>query len=329
MIERFAFSSDGLPQDQAFDLYRRLYSGGADVARAPGPFRADMTAWRLDRLIVFDRRLSGVTHQRLAPRVQSTGFSHFTVTLVIAGELVGTANSGFERVGPGQIVLQDMRRPAQHHVASVHQITVSVARDLIEAAAGSANGLHGRIVEVSEAGLLADYMTSLTRRAADLPMGASSAVSRAFVDLLSLALMTTGGGGRAGSAREEFARREAIQRFIEQNLSDPDLDAATIVAGTGVSRTVLYRAMAAHGGVARFIATQRIARVRTRLDSDPTVTLAELADLYCLSSASRLSKRFKETFDVSPSDYRRLIADPDRATEALKQRWAAWMVEIR
>ncbi len=329
MIERFAFSSRGLPQDQAFDLYRRLYSGGADVARTAGPFQADMKAWRLDRLIVFDRHLTGVSHQRLAPRVQSNGFSHFTVTLVIAGELAGTTTSGFDRVGPGQIVLQDMRRPARHDIASVHQVTISVARDLIEAAAGSANGLHGRIVEGSEGGLLADYMTSLTRRAPNLPLGASSAVSRAFVDLLSLAVMPTGGGGRAGSAREDFTRREAIQRFIEQNLSDPALDAASIVAGTGVSRTVLYRTMAPHGGVARFVATQRIARVRARLDAEADVTLADLAETYCLSSASRLSKRFRETFDLSPSDYRRLIADPDRATEALKQRWAAWMVEIR
>jgi len=269
------------------------------------------------------------SHQRLAPRVQSTGFSHFTVTLVIAGELIGTTTSGFERVGPGQIVLQDMRRPAQHHVASAHQITVSVARDLIEAAAGSANGLHGRVVPAAEAGILSDYMISLTRRASSLPKGASSAVSRAFVDLLSLALITTGAGSRAGTAREDFTRREAIQRFIEQNLSDPALDAAAIIAGTGVSRTVLYRAMAPHGGVARFIGTQRIARVRSRLDIDNETSLAELAEQYCLSSASRLSKRFKETFDVSPSDYRRLIADPDRAVEALKQRWAAWMVEIR
>jgi AraC-binding-like domain len=165
MIESFTFSSQGLAEDQAFDLYRRLYSGGANVARGPGQFQAELKAWRLDRLIVFDRLLGGVSHERPAPRVENDGFSHFTVTLVIDGELVGTSASGFDRVGPGQIVLQDMRRPARHHVATVHLVTVSVARDLIEAAAGSANGLHGRFVEPAHGGLLADYMKSLTRRA--------------------------------------------------------------------------------------------------------------------------------------------------------------------
>ncbi len=330
MIESFAFSSRGLPEDQAFDLYRRLYSGGVNARREPGPFFAELTTWRLDRLIVFDRVLSGVSHDRPAPRVQNDAFSHFTVSLVVDGELAGDAASGFDRVRPGEIVLQDMRRPAQNLIASVHQVTISVARDLIEAAAGSANGLHGRIVEAERCGLLADYMTSLTRWASSLGGDAISGVSRAFVDLLSLALMPTGGGGRAGVAREEFSRREAIQRFIEHHLETPGLDTAMIVAETGVSRTTLYRLMDPHGGVARFIANRRIARVRAVLDaSGPDVTLTDLADRYCLSSASRLSKKFRENFGLSPSDYRRVIADPDQAVEALKQRLAAWMVEVR
>lgn len=329
MIETFRFSSDGLPEAEAFDRYRLLYSGGANVARTPGRFRAELKSWRLDRLILFERTMAGVSHERPAPRVQTDGFSHFTITLVRDGELFGSAASGFERIGPGQIVLQDMRRPTRTHVVSAQILTLSLSRDLVEAAAGTSNGLHGRVVETTGAGLLADYLGSLARHAPGLGIDASPALSRAFVDLLSLALMPTGGGRAAAAAREDFARREAVQRFIQQTLPDTDLGTAAIVSGTGVSRTALYRIMAAHGGVARFIARQRIARVRARLDADADATLADLADRYGLSSASRLSRRFRDTFGLSPSDYRRLIADPDRATEALKQRWAAWMVEIR
>lgn len=329
MVESFAFTSAGLSEAEAFARYRELYSGGADVSREDGPLVAEVRSWRLDRVLLFDRKMAGVTHARPVPRVREDGFSHFTVQFVRAGRLEGSAAAGFDSAGPGQIVLQDTRRPTRTRSHDLHLMTASVARDLIEAAAGSANGLHGRVIQTEEGGLLGDYMRSLAERAGDLAPNSIGAVSRAFVDLLSLAISPTGGGGKVASARVDFMRREVVQRFIEHHLANPELDTAMIVAETGISRTGLYRLVDPHGGVARFIASRRIARVRALLEDDaPGPTIAELADRFAFSSASRLSRKFNEVFGLTPTAYRQLVHDPDRSLDALRQRWAAWMVEV-
>ena len=330
MVESFAFTSKGLSEAEAFARYRALYSGGADVRREDGPLVAEVRSWRLDRVILFDRKMAGVTHARPAPRVREDGFSHFTVQFVRAGRFEGSPSAGFDSAGPGQIVLQDMRRPTLTRSHDLRLMTASVARDLIEAAAGSANGLHGRVIEPEEGGLLGDYMQSLADRADGLQPNAIGAVSRAFVDLMSLAINPSSGGGKVALARVDFMRREVVQRFVEHQLENPELGAALIVAETGVSRAALYRLMDPHGGVAKFIASRRIAQVRAMLEQpEPSHTIVELADRFSFSSASRLSRKFSEDFGLTPSAYRKLVHDPDQSVDALRQRWAAWMVEVR
>jgi AraC-like DNA-binding protein len=329
MVESFVFSGRDLDEAQAFRLYQTLYSGGADVKRIDGPLVTEVRSWRLDRILMFDRIIGGVSHSRPAPRVRDDGFSHFTVSLVREGLLEGSRVSGFDRAEPGQIVLQDMRRPTQTTSSYVSLLTASVARDLIEAAAGSSVGLHGRVLGHREAGLLADYMLSLAARASALNADAGTSVSRVFVELLSLALNPTTGASRTAMAREDFSRRETLQRYIDGRLEDPQLSAATVVAATGISRATLYRVMEPHGGVARFIGARRIARVRALLDGPGEPTLAELADRFAFSSPSRLTRKFTEVLGLSPTAYRRMVRDPDQAIDALRQRWAAWMIEIR
>lgn len=330
MVETFAFSGRGMDEAEAFRRYQALYSGGADVRRLEGPLLVEVRSWRLDRILLFDRRLAGVGHSRPEPRVREDRFSHFTVNLVREGVLEGSRASGFERAEPGQIVLQDTRRATHTSNRAVHMLSTSIARDLVEAATGNAAGLHGRVLTAREGGLLADYMTSLIDRAPGLNGEAGSPLSRVFVELLSLALNPTTGGSRTAKAREDFARREAVQRFIDDRLEQPDLSARAIIDETGVSRATLYRVMEPHGGVARFIAGRRIARVRALLDDAVADrTLAELADRFAFSSPSRLTKKFTEVLGLSPTAYRRMVRDPDQSVEALRQRWAAWMIEVR
>lgn len=133
-----------------FVRYSDLYSQGANVSRLGSRFSADVRSWRLDRLILFDRRLTGVIHERPTPRLKGDGFSHFTLTLVKDGRLTGSEASGFDQAQVGQIVVQDMRRPTQTVIEQGRIITLSVARDLIQAAVGSTVTLHGRVIPAHE-----------------------------------------------------------------------------------------------------------------------------------------------------------------------------------
>lgn len=66
MIEQFSFSSDGPDPVAKFEEYARLYSNGSDESPSGEPFHAQVRAWKLDRFLIFDRRLNGVVHERSA-----------------------------------------------------------------------------------------------------------------------------------------------------------------------------------------------------------------------------------------------------------------------
>jgi AraC-like DNA-binding protein len=330
VIERFNFSTRGLAPADAIAAYRDLYEPGADVLAGDDALVADVTAHRLDRIILFDRHLTAVGHARPAQRVASNGFSHFVAHMVVTGLLVGSDASGFGQAHAGDIVLQDLRKQSRTAIPEGRLITVSVARDLIEAAAGTANGLHGRVFNGDQAGLLGDYLISLSRHADTLEHDALPAVSRTFVDLLSLAIGPTGGGATAARRRTEFDRREAVQRVIQRGLENPALGAASIAAETGVSRATLYRLLAPHGGVESFIESRRLSAVRTLLDRpDDASPIADLAARFAFRSEADLRARFRDRFGVTPAAYRRMVDDPARSLETIKRRWASWMIEVR
>jgi AraC-like DNA-binding protein len=330
LIESFSFSTRGATPENALADYRDLYSDGADVVGDASSFAAAVTAYRLDRLILFSRRLTGVGHNRTAQRVTGTGFSHFTLHLVLEGAMTGSPASGFEVARPGEMVLQDLRQQTSTAIAHGRLITVSVARDLVEAAAGTSNGLHGKMIRSDKAGLLADYLQSLATRASALDHDVLPTLSRTFVELLGVAVGPHAAGATASHRREEFNRREAVQRAIEARLEDPGLNAREIVVETGISRATLYRLLQPYGGVDSFLTGRRLAAVRTTLERpDDTNSFAALAEKFVFRSEKDLAAAFRNRFGLSLPAYRRMVDDPAQAVALMKRRWASWMVEVR
>ena len=124
-----------------------------------------------------------------------------------------------------------------------------------------------------------------------------------------------------------------MRRHIEVHLTDPELSAETISAGTGISRATLYRIFAADEGVARVVIQRRLLSLRAHLDSlSDQRTLGQLSDLCGFRNESHMSRQFRETYGQSPGEYRALVREtqsPAQETALAKERWSAWMTELR
>lgn len=329
MNDRFRFSSSALSEGDAFERYRDLYAAGSDVSRGEGDFRAEVRAWRLDRILLFDRRLSGVVHSR-QDRVETDGFDHLVITLVRDGALLIRGADGVEATaGPGEVVLFDTRQPWRSATEAAHLITVSISRDVAEAALGPAAAQHGVILGPPANHMLADYMTSLVGRAAELPTDSLPALCRAFMDILSSSMpgsMTATGERR----RLDFLRYEAVDRYLSDHLSERKLSAHTIGVATGISRSSLYRLFEKYGGVARYIQRRRLDALRDVLDSGDPTPLPELAKAFGFADEAHMSRLFSEAYGSPPGAYRRQsLAAPSADDPALaRRRWAGWMIEL-
>lgn len=336
MIEGFRFSSDARPEATAFPDYVALYSHGADVTRGRGRFAAEIEAWRLDGVLLFDRRVTGVVHSR-RERSRTDGFDHMVLHLVLGGRVIGSPESGFEHALAGEIYVADTCRSSSTEFVEAHVVTASVDRGLIEAGLGTSGGLHGKILRPPHNGILADFLVSLTRRANGLAASALPPLSRAFVDILA---SVDGFGSRASSdsRRQAFVRRELVERHIANHLGDRSLSVETISSGTGISRSTLYRLFDRPGGIARLIQRRRLDTLRTALDAkgqwgggnEPVdETLADLVVRLGFSGEGQARRVFQEAFGLSPKEYLTAQAALDPVgTKASHRRWIGWMTEV-
>jgi len=305
MTEILAFDSVGLVADVAFERYRRLYASEAEVEKASSQFFARVRSWRLDRSTLSVCEYGGIRHVRNKHGARN-GLDHFVLHHVVSGELRAGASGRTARIGPGQTLILDARAPMEAGSANVRVITMSVTREAMLAATGSARDLHGYCIDCREGALLSSLLRELVEQIPYLAAGAHGAVLRTLVDLLSVALHPTGATVRSDAFRLEHARREAARHVIEVNAGSLDFSVQDVMKATGLSRTGLYRLFEHSGGVVRYIQQCRLQRLRAQLDDRAFDghPLADLAPVLGFSSESHAGRLFKQMFGVSPGAYR-------------------------
>lgn len=320
-----SFDSDAYANDEeSFEAYRKLYAVGSDVSLGERPFRARVRAGQLDNLILYDRRLDGVIHDR-SERAGRDDFDHFAVHLILSGALAGSSGSGFDSAAAGDLVLADARRASRTEAVDLHLLTISVPRSEIVSMAGPPSWLHGRIQAPSTFPVLADLVQSVMRHGVDAPKGNQAALRRALMETLS-GIIAEAGAARGRFVQADLDEREAVIGYITANLDNRDLNASVIAVGIGSSRSSIYRALRPLGGVAEVIMARRLAGVREALETGSTEPLSVLAARFGFTDESHLNRRFAQAFGQPAGAFRHLIATEadDRDARRLK----SWITNL-
>ncbi|MGE7417425.1 helix-turn-helix domain-containing protein [Methylobacterium tarhaniae] len=299
----------GATDEAAFEAYRALYSGGTDVDRAPGILRTEVVAYRLPRMLLFDRRLAGVSHARGPRRVARDGFDHITVHLVLSGSLMLEVPEAKRRVEAGTLALFDLTRPQRTWTEGARIVTAAIARDRLDAATLDGLDLHGLVLGPGEAGLVIDFARSLAAHAGALTPELAAVATDSLCLMLGATLASL--RDRTLRAAAPIAAGRAHARaiaYIERHLGDQALTTAAIAAGAGVSRSALYRLFEPAGGVARYVQQQRVTRLRRALSrADDDRTIDELALATGFASPSHAGRQFRTAFGMPPGEYRRSL----------------------
>lgn len=324
MTDGVRFDSTTLAANERFEAYHTLYANGADVVRDGGRFRVRMAGRRLDRSLIYDRRLGGVGHRRDEARVRRDAMEHLTLTLVVSGEFHADAGGGFARIAPGEVLLLDMTRPMRNRAVAAHVVTMSMARERVGELVRDPRALHGRTLPVERAALLGDHLRALTRHGTASGAAAIS-IGRAAIDLLGGALAEEGDRG----ARNLAARADPIRAFIEEHLFAPAFGPEAVLRQFAMSRATLYRAFEPYGGLAAYVRRRRIEALGERLgDRHEMRSLAELAWQLGFSTEARQSEAFLARYGIRPGAYRR-AAQHEAAVARATRRMREWQSEIR
>lgn len=109
-----------------------------------------------------------------------------------------------------------------------------------------------------------------------------------------------------GSGLSQRDRLSQLLRFIESNLSDPELSVKTIAADLFISTRSLQNLTSSAGfSIASWIRTRRLEMCRVELVESPERTVSDIAVSWGFSGgSSHFTQTFKGAYGVTPSQYR-------------------------
>lgn len=290
-----------------FGLYHDMIkSSGATAFRTGNKFEVTVVAHRFGRLSLFDRQILGARHRRDHTHIQKDGFDHYYIQALRSGIMMSGRIGEGQHLMPGDAILFDATQPMESIVDNADFVTAIFPRDLVEAAAPDARYLHGRILPRGEAGLLGELILSMARNAPSFsePLAAGS---------IQLIVKTIGEiqevpnnkyDDKFGQDALDLSRRLKAEIFIQNNLG-ADLSADFVARSIGVSRSSLYRAMYAAGGVQTVVTHRRAARLRSLiLQPGKRLSIAHSSEEAGFASISHGSRVFKRIYGQSPDHLR-------------------------
>lgn len=326
LVPRLTFTTEDAPAGRAHEYYAGLVAVGFDVSDAGPDFSAEVTTFRLGKVIAHVSRVGSQTIRRSAERIATDGLAHLTFQLQFEGSIAGDFDGVEAFAGPGEVIVADLSRPMVLRTSAVSVISIGMMKPGTGHLAQLGRAWHGAVLNGDAGAILADYLTSLARNLPTMHAAAAEGAALALVELLAAALNGAAGGAVRNS------RSDRVRDYIESHLSE-DLTPARIAAAAGFSRAALYRLFRGSGGVSQVIWRRRLARARQSLvDPSETRGVAEIAAAWGFSSEAHFSRAFRRQFGHTPTQARRGAAPVAHSTPTLAPEtaplFATWVRDL-
>nr|WSY53554.1 helix-turn-helix domain-containing protein [Streptomyces sp. NBC_00886] len=236
---------------------------------------------------------------------------HVKVSLQLTGHCVLTQGDHQAELKPGELAVYDTRRP---YALDTDRPGRSLALMFPRAMLRLPERELARVTAISVScrdGLgtvVRPFLYGLARQVDELESLGTPRLADNVADLVGTLLADHTGADRTpghDDGREVLTQR--ILSYMEQWLSDPELDPDRIAAVHHISRRYLYKLLAEHGyTVSGWIREQRLARCRRDL-ADPTLShlpVGAIGSRWGFPGPAHFSHAFKTAYGVSPSEAR-------------------------
>lgn len=225
------------------------------------------------------------------------------------------------RLGPGDMVLMEPRRPAFVEVSCpTRSLLIRVPRWELQDRLGAVSAFTSRMISQESAlgALASGFLALIPDRIGGLDRVSGEKIAQQALDLVALAFSAEAAGRPVALSTSRRATLLRIKQIIENRLCDPGLRPATVAKAAGISVRYANALLAVEDtSLERFIVIRRLERCR-RLLEDPAQapsTVGEIAFACGFSDLSHFSRRFKARFGVSPRECRGRLATDEQRTQ--------------
>jgi AraC-like DNA-binding protein len=302
MPQAVSFSTAGLPEAQRIERWEDHNAAALIGLRCQmlGDSSLEATEVNLQLERMHLARVRGNPHvvERPAELIRSQPSDSIALYLTLVGEAFFYHSDGLLTLRPGQALICDADRPfIRGFAGGLEELAIKLPRPLYRELTGQSE-LKAPVVRDFAGGDLATRTLARLAGRALRPHGGQPVDELTVLDLLVTVL-----GGRPREATPVHLAN--ARAFIEEHLTDPNLSAARVAAGIGISERHLSRAFAAAGpSVPQFVLGRRLDRARALLTAEPGTPVTEVAARCGFGTASRFSQAFLSRFGVRPSDVR-------------------------
>ena len=313
LVKCITQSTEGIAARERWDFWKdtTLAAVNAKASGDQGAFGARRTVSQTAFGTLIETTSEPLSMYRPKSKIARDGIDHACLVVALAGSgVIDQVNRPEDVLRAGDLILYDLGRP--YTAASIepyHEMRLYVPRDVFAMRIGRIESFSGFRLR-GGSGLvdlfttyLANYSASLphlSERHADIGM---DGVIHLLSGLVKTSLEVSNDEGADWS---HDSLRNLALRHIEMLLGDTRLDVAMLTRAVGVSRSRLYNAFAAYGGVASAIRDARLDRARLRLTAplQGHRTLEEIAHLCGFLEYATFTRAYRRRFGMSPNHAR-------------------------
>ena len=126
-----------------------------------------------------------------------------------------------------------------------------------------------------------------------------------MLELLGLALDEIGDASASNLSAVRAAHISRVEKFIRENLKNPDLSPDLIAENCGISKRYLHDLFKdVNGTVSQRIRDHRLIAARDRLAAAPGLPISEVSYRFGFADQAQFSRLFKTKFGMTPSAFR-------------------------
>lgn len=304
--EDVQLDTSALPDRSQFEAWRRSVVG-FEVSRpdhgAQAPFGAKVEGFGFGSFALIASDLDTPSGFKGSPVGQPNNLSF---VLIHEGRLAGSADGRRVQAGPGELVLFEWRREADVLLSPSSTLVLITPCSVLGPALPIPAGVHGAALDGSAGRLLGEFMKLLLAQLRLVDQAGRDMLATATREVLVTCLKALRGPPRGGLPHDAGALLARAEAVLAAKGAEPGFGPGALAQALGTTRSTLYRAFAAHGGVARAIRRHRLEEAhRAIADIGDGRSVKTIAFACGFQSVSHFNHSFREAYGYRPLDLRR------------------------
>lgn len=314
VIPHISLETPGLLKTDKLDAWADLVRPIYDIKPIKDGIAHNNTsadAWLLGNLLFTDVRFGPQAFDRNKKHIQADEYNYLSLQIYRSGHCSGMLGDTPIEMKEGMVHLLDYSRPLQtvaepSHVEGVKIAHYAVGYDPKKHPPHMCFDLQSPVGKL----LSRAFWAILTSVRNQEPVEADR-LAAAFVGLVK-GLLYSEENDNENVRYVVETRKQAIRQYIEANLHDLSLSAATLCREFAVSRATLYRDFDQYGGLQRYLNLRRLDRAMRDLTAAPAARgrVGLIGQKWGFKSVSHFSRAFRQHFGISPSNVELEVRKP-------------------